>query len=607
MNISLRITKLKKTDLEIIKLIKEQIDQLSMDMSAYRLFPENPTLQLYPERSTCQCGEKLIAYKIRTKKLATLSIGKFKASETIKQCKKCKTKYRCEALRSLVPYRCTYGFDVIVYIGMALFVSDKNDTVVQQELAKKNITISLRHIGYLSKRFIVYLSIAHKECQAQIKQHMNLKGGYILHLDGTCEGGSPHIFSAIDAISDFVLDNQKMATENSENITSMLQRIKLAYGNPLALVRDMSPSISNAIEKVFLNIPDYICHYPFLRDLGKDLFEHEHSSLRRHIKTLKTRTILRKAAKELKSEIDQDNKRILSLQDYLNTENQAALDPTVKAYILVSWVIESTSASDGYGFPFDQPHLDFYCRLQEAYPVLKVLKKLGVLHLPIIALKKTVYDSTLISTTVRMQKKIKIFNQLRSAMRIVCPEEKHGLNDEGDTDMHTIKSKVTAFRYSDEVKQLASENISYRKMINQIDKYWNKLFAAPITVTTPHGKIQIQPQRTNNLLERSFRFLKRGARKKGGQQKLSKVLNAMLADTPLIKNLANTEYMKILLNGKKDLIERFAKIDSKQVRVIEKENDARWRKYPKRMGRLFKIQNLPKKLIDNQTFIDIRG
>ena len=200
-------------------------------------------------------------------------------------------------------------------IGMALFVSHKSDIVVQEELARINTTVSLRHIGYLSKRFIIYLSIAHKECQTQIKQHMHLKGGYILHLEGTCEGGSPHIFSAIDAVSDMVLDNQKMATENSENITTMLKRIKLAYASPLALVRDMSTSISNAIEKVFPDVLDSICHYHFLRDLGKDLFDYEQSTLRRHIKTLKTRTILRKAVKELKSEIEQDNELTRSLQN----------------------------------------------------------------------------------------------------------------------------------------------------------------------------------------------------------------------------------------------------------------------------------------------------
>jgi hypothetical protein len=44
----------------------------------------------------------------------------------------------------------------------------------------------------------------------------------------------------------------------------------------------------------------------------------------------------------------------------------------------------------------------------------------------------------------------------------------------------------------------------------------SKLFADPIAVDTQQGKMIIQPQRTNNLLERFFRDIKRGYRKKNG-------------------------------------------------------------------------------------------
>ena len=43
-----------------------------------------------------------------------------------------------------------------------------------------------------------------------------------------------------------------------------------------------------------------------------------------------------------------------------------------------------------------------------------------------------------------------------------------------------------------------------KKMIKQIDKYWDKLFTAPITVYTPTGEITIRPQRTNNIVECFF-------------------------------------------------------------------------------------------------------
>ncbi len=46
--------------------------------------------------------------------------------------------------------------------------------------------------------------------------------------------------------------------------------------------------------------------------------------------------------------------------------------------------------------------------------------------------------------------------------------------------------------------------MTYVKMIEQIDKYWSKFFADPITVNTPDGPVVILPQRTNNILERFF-------------------------------------------------------------------------------------------------------
>jgi len=102
-------------------------------------------------------------------------------------------------------------------------------------------------------------------------------------------------------------------------------------------------------------------------------------------------------------------------------------------------------------------------------------------------------------------------------------------------------------------------------MTRQIDAYWEKLFADPIAADTANGRVFIQPQRTNNILERFFRDLKRRNRKKSGTVSLSKTLKTILSDTPLVKNLDNEEYLNILLDGCDTLEERFAKIDSHMV------------------------------------------
>jgi hypothetical protein len=96
-------------------------------------------------------------------------------------------------------------------------------------------------------------------------------------------------------------------------------------------------------------------------------------------------------------------------------------------------------------------------------------------------------------------------------------------------------------------------------MVKQIDKYWEKLFADPISIQTPQGTITVQPQRTNNILERFFRNEKRRGRKKTGTASLNRMLKSILASTPLVQNLKNEEYLEIILNGCSSLEERFTR------------------------------------------------
>ncbi|MCD4723060.1 MAG: hypothetical protein K8S13_24850 [Desulfobacula sp.] len=107
-----------------------------------------------------------------------------------------------------------------------------------------------------------------------------------------------------------------------------------------------------------------------------------------------------------------------------------------------------------------------------------------------------------------------------------------GLNDDGEeADIKSIARKVKLFRDEIMADKKQSQKKSYEKMIKQIDKYWDKLFADPITVKTSNDEILIQPQRTNNILERFFRELKRRNRKRSGTISLNKRLKSMLADT----------------------------------------------------------------------------
>ena len=588
--------------------MSQHLEKLQVNLSTGVLFPRKPLIRFAPKLDSCPaCDSVNRVRKTHTREVATLRIGHFMAHETQTYCPCCEDQpvFLAEELQQLVPSGARYGYDVLVFVGQAIFLHCRNGREIQQELQGKNISISLREIDYLGRRFIVYLALAHEQSQQTIKQFMNSQGGYILHLDGTCEGDSPHLMSTIDALSKIVLDNIKIPSENARQLIPFLRRIQQAYGDPIALVHDMGGAILKAVAEVFTDIPDFICHFHFLKDIGKDLLGRDYSTILRHLRRYRIRGQLRKMAKAIRQAIEDSPDARQSLDHYLESKQLEELDtplkPLVAVYLIISWVVEAKSASNGFGFPFDRPHLDFYLRLQEAYPKLKTLKKkIGddASLLPLMPLSKTLADKALSSTVSRMCDGVRVFDQLREVMRIAQPDSREGLNDEGDADMITIKASLTRFRHSEEITNLAATTLAYRKMVRQIDKYWEKLFADPIQVSTKTGSTFVQPQRTNNILEQFFRDLKRKGRKRSGNHALSKTLKTMLAQTPLVKNLENLQYMEILLNGKANLAERFAEIDIIEVRKAFEQAQRVTQKYPKRMAEVFKIPNLPQRLLE---------
>jgi hypothetical protein len=145
------------------------------------------------------------------------------------------------------------------------------------------INISESEIHYLGQKFIAYLTICHYQSQLKIRLKMAQSGGYILHIDGTCEGDSPHLFTGMDEISGIILSSVKINSEKKDKIIPFLKDIKARYGKPLAVVSDMGKGLIGAIEEVFPGIPFLICHFHFLRDIGKDLLDDSYRDLRNRL------------------------------------------------------------------------------------------------------------------------------------------------------------------------------------------------------------------------------------------------------------------------------------------------------------------------------------
>lgn len=537
------------------------------------LFAQPPLVRFAPEEDTCHCGNSLLVQKTRRKKVLSM-MGPFIARETVAQCASCSRTFHSDTLLQLVASRCNVAYDVLVFVGQALFRRHRNAQEVRAELIARNVRLSTSEIEYLGRKFVTYLALAHRRATPRIRQAMELAGGYVLHLDATHEGEAPALMTGIDSLSKIVLANVKLPSEHADHIIPFLRKLKTDYGTPKACVHDMGTGILKAVAEVFPSIRDFICHFHFLRDIGKDLLEPAYGKLRKHLRSHATSSRLHALIRDMRQSLVEQSSKCTMLAKAIKDAAPAGdtgLMPIVSTYSLTLWALHGKHSGDGYGFPFDRPLLGFAERLLELYHRLPELLDLLPAseephdHQPIFKLAAQVClvaeDSALCQAVEELRWRCLVFDRLRKAMRIAPVDGGNGLNDEGTAGaMSTIRQGVEKFRRElEDDPKLAADPLAL-KMARQIDKYGDKLFADPIKVETPNGPITIYPQRTNNILEQFFRGERHAYRRKTGNDSMCRTLQAMLADTPLVRNLNNPNYMNILLDGKANLEELFAEL-----------------------------------------------
>ncbi len=537
------------------------------------LFAQPPAVRFAPDRDTCPCGGSLLVRKTRRKKVLSM-VGPFIAHETIAQCAACSRTFHSDTLLRLVASRCNVAYDVLVFVGQALFRRHRNSKEVRAELIARNIRLSTSEIEYLGRKFVTYLAWGHRQATPRIRQAMELAGGYVLHLDATHEGEAPALMTGMDSLSEIVLANVKLPSEHADHIVPFLRKLKTDYGTPTACVHDMGSGILKAIAEVFPGTRDFVCHFHFLRDIGKDFLEPAYGELRKRLRSHATSSRLHELVRDMRQWLVGQGSKCAMLPKTIKDAVPAA-DPKLMSiastYSLALWALHGKHSGDGYGFPFDHPLLGFAERLLELYRRLPELLDLLLTdeepdeNQPVFKLAVEVCfvadDSALCRTVEELRWRCQVFDRLRTAMRIAPVDGGNGLNDEGsDEAISTIRQGVEMFRQElEKDAKLAADSLAL-KMAEQIDKYRDKLFADPIIVDTPNGPVTIYPQRTNNILEQFFRGERHAHRRKTGNDSMCRALQAMLADTPLVRNLDNPNYMKILLDGKANLEELFAEL-----------------------------------------------
>ena len=282
----------------------------------------------------------------------------FDAVETQKKCSVDSSHpgMKSEALARIVRPRQRFGYDLIVYVGLARYLRRKQrEEICEELLHKRAIKLSPGSVSNLCDRFLLYLEALHLVRSFHLKLAMQ-KHGYPLHIDATSEHGKGGLFVCMDGFRDWVLYAGKIESESEEHLKPFVERTIELFGDPIAIVRDLGPPGKNAV--AFLaqrGIPDFVCHYHFLGVIGEKIFDSPYALLRKLLSQSHVRSDSRQLLKEMKRYRGKVFKKGCFGPGRIREDLLA----------LVHWVIEGEGKKDAV-YPFSLPHLKFFQRCRAA-------------------------------------------------------------------------------------------------------------------------------------------------------------------------------------------------------------------------------------------------
>lgn len=533
--------------------------------------PDHYSLEVRSGREACQhCDGRLRRARTSTHHPVGLMLGRPQVRLIHQQCTGCGQADSHEVYRQQVPIGGNYAYDLMVEVGLSRFRDHRQDAEIQNEMyGRWGLWLPVSSIGMLAHSFLDGLGAVHQARASALRRRLAEDGGYALHVDGTCEAGTDVLFAALAGPRGWVLEAGKMTTENTPAISKVVRRCVERFGEPLAVMRDLSTNIKNAIQEVLPETLDLICHYHFLENVGTKLCEKPHAKLTTALRRLKIRPALTSLRKDL-VRWSRKGERLSATQiSHLlsHPEQIADLDAVALrrfvAYVLLRWLDDFGADLRGEYFPFDLPSLAFYRRGRQLGDLVGQLvalpefpqRELSTLKTMARHLASLREDAEVVAAAQRLEKAAAMFEELRKVLRLSSQPHERLLRGRSPTESPEVaqKMKERLEQWRDRLRQRntrerdADKRADQETVLGYLHKYEKELVGHVIKLQGREQPFVVS--RTNNLAEHRFGSTKRGVRRKIGVNKLTRYVQAMRSEELLVANLSDPEYVDLVCDG----------------------------------------------------------
>ena len=509
------------------------------------------------------CGSRMhIQWTTRVYPVS-LQIGKPELVLHLKNCSACSLTTYPKDYSKLSPKYSSYSYDIMAKVGL-LRLKNLGDIEIVNEIKNKYfIEVPKSTVSFLANSFYDYFASTHYSLNAdKIRDYIEKRGGYIMHVDGTCEDDSDVIFSMIDGISRIVLASTKMKSENKKDITSLLSNNIKMFGQPLAVVSDLSKNIITSVnETVSEDIPRYVCQFHFLENIGRAIFKAEYSKLLKLMSSGKIRGQMQSLRKDLGTKhadrlLNQDEFIALLKNPGLIDKNKKTKTRRSLAFSLLKWIIDYKSELNGEYFPFSRPGYELLVRCRKVLKMLERIfeekKKKGrkynckTLH-TIYEKLKLFFDNNKVEECIQqINRQTTVFNDVRKYLKMEAEKGVPLVRQKADS--VAMPDKTVSYElFIAEIRGKHKHDPKYCKIINTVEKYFNeyKNYLSGHCILNKNNEY-ININRTNNVMEHFFGDFKHNLRKRIGNAGLKRYIHLLHPEAQLAQNLLNEEYLNII-------------------------------------------------------------
>src|SRR4051795_4427346 len=167
-----------------------------------------------------------------------------------------------------------FGLDVIALVGRLRHAEHRSIPEIHAELIRRGVPICARSVANLLDRYDELLALSLSDSE-RLRRITAAAGKVVLALDGLQpDVGHEVLWVLRDVLSGEVLLARSLLSSTQEDLAQLIGEVKAALPVPVAgVVSDGQDSIRKAVKKSLDGVPAHLCHFHYLREAAKPVYE----------------------------------------------------------------------------------------------------------------------------------------------------------------------------------------------------------------------------------------------------------------------------------------------------------------------------------------------